>query len=290
MKPLLLLPAVLLLSDPRPALAGGSCGGDSSGGSSSGGSSSGGSSSSSDSSADSGGGSSSSNVGCIDDTDVHGFRHCTKFGAWGKNLVIPRFFIEAGMSVRSFASSLGGAHGSLSHGAESFTYRVTMPTTQSHHDVAMTTSLRIGFGLGRGLYGGLEGEIGGLVSPAAASPEMASTGTFGSPDVEQQGGMVLGLTGVAGYRASGRRGAIALEGAAGIRSVRYNFESSYHNCETYTTIVSNRALIEARARAEAWLSPWLTVGVTLGSNVLDRNDWMAGLFFGAHSRAFAGSR
>jgi hypothetical protein len=213
-----------------------------------------------------------------------------KFGVWGKNLVYPRIFIEAGSSVRSFASALGGTSGSLSHGAESFTYRVTMPTANSHRDIAMTTTLRLGFGLGRGLYSGLDGEIGGLVSPAAANPEMTSTGTFGSPNVEQHGGMVLGLMGVAGYRASGHRGAIALEGAAGMRSVRYNFESSYHNCETETTITSNRAVVEARARAEAWLSPWLAVGVTLGSNVLDRSDWMAGFYFGAHSRAYAGSR
>ena len=37
-----------------------------------------------------------------------------------------------------------------------------------------------------------------------------------------------------------------------------------------------------------WLH--LTAGVTVGSNVLDRGDWMAGVYLGAHSRAFAGTR
>jgi hypothetical protein len=293
MKLLMLCSAALLL-DPRPVLAGSSCGGGSGGGGgggSSGGSSwaSGGSSaSSSDSSSSCDSGPSSG--GCIDDTDVHGYRHCTTFGVWSKSVRFPRIFVEGGSRMRSFASSLGGTSGSLSHGGESFTYRVTMPTASSQRDVALTSNLRVGFGLGRGLYSGVEFEVGGLVSAAAANPEMTSTGTFGSPEVDQQGGMVLGFAGIAGYRATGRRGSLALEGAAGMRTVRYNFESSYHNCETDTTIVSNRSVVEARARAETWLSPWLTFGVTLGSNVLQRNDWMAGIYFGAHSRAYAGTR
>jgi hypothetical protein len=72
--------------------------------------------------------------------------------------------------------------------------------------------------------------------------------------------------------------------------VHYKFASAYHNCASETTIVANRSVVEARARAEVWVSPWLTAGVTLGSNVLDRNDWMAGAFVGVHSRAFASSR
>jgi hypothetical protein len=287
------LPAALLFFDPRPVLAdscggggGGSSGGGSSGGGDSGGSS-GGSSGDSSSSSDSGG---AGAAGCIDSTDVHGYRHCTKFGTWGRNLRFPRMYLELGSAMRSFNSSLAGSSGSIAHGAESFTYRVVMPSADSHRDLAVTTNLRIGFGIGRGLYSGLDLEIGALVSPAAASPEMTSVGTFGSPEVRQQGGLMGSILAVGGYRTTGRRGSIALEGAGGLRTVQYNFESSYHNCENETTIVSNRTVIEARARAEAWLSPWLTLGVTLGSNVLDRNDWMAGVYLGAHSRAFASGR
>jgi hypothetical protein len=291
-----LLFAALLLVDPTTVYAGSSCGGGSSGGgSSSGGSSSGGSSggdSSSSSSSDSSSSSESSTTpACIDDTDVHGFRHCTKFGAWGRNLRFPRLFIEAGSGVRNFTSGLGERTATVQHGLEQFSYRVVMPPADAAGtDVAVTSNLRIGFGIGHGLYSGLEFEIGGVVAPAQAQTEMMTTGTYGSPNVSQSSALFLGFTGVGGYRASSRLGSLSIEGAGGLRSVRYKFDSSYHNCETSTTLVSNRGVIEARARGELWLSPWLAAGVTLGTNVLDQGDWMAGLYLGAHSRAFAGTR
>ncbi|HEY5944337.1 MAG TPA: hypothetical protein VIV40_02550 [Kofleriaceae bacterium] len=294
--------SIFAFADPSVVYAGSHCGGGNGGGSSGGGSSGGGSSSGgsssgggSSSSSDSGGGSyaseSPASTGCIDDTDVHGFRHCTKFGAWGKNLRFPRIFIEGGSNVRNFDSGLGDQTGSVTHGLESFSYRVVMPTASTRRDVALTSSLRVGFGIPHGFYSGLEFEIGGLVAPATATAEMTTTpGTFGSPNVSQTNGLVLGFSGIGGYRANGRRGSIAVEGAGGLRSVHYNFESNYHLCETSSTIVSTHSVVEARARAELWLNPWLTAGVTVGANVLEQADWMAGFYFGAHSRAFAGGR
>jgi hypothetical protein len=117
---------------------------------------------------------------------------------------------------------------------------------------------------------------------------MTTAGAFGSPNVEQGQGLVLGLAGIGGFRATGKLGAIAIEGAGGLRNVRYEFASSYHNCESRATIVANRGVVEARARAELWLSPWITAGATLGTNVLERDDWMAGVYLGVHSRAFGG--
>jgi hypothetical protein len=301
MKTLSLVLAALLFADPRTVSAGSSCGGGGSsgggGGSSGGGGGSsggggGGGDSSSDSSSSSYSSDSSPSAGsCIDDTDVHGFRHCTKFGAWGKNLRIPRLFLEAGSSVRNFGSGIGERTGSVQHGAERFSYRVVMPGAESSPtDVAVTSNLRLGFGVGRGLYSGLEFEIGGVVSAAAANAEMTTSGTFGSPSLSQGRAVYLGFAGLAGYRVSGGLGSLAIEGAGGLRSVRYNFESSYHLCETSETFVSTTSVIEARARGELWLSPWLTAGAQLGTNVLDRGDWMAGLYLGVHSRAFAGTR
>ncbi len=290
----LLVAASLLFVDPSAVYAGSSCGGGSSGGSSSsgGGSSSGDSGGGDSSYSSSDSGSSSSTPACIDDTDVHGFRHCTKFGAWSATMRVPKLFFELGTGVRQFGTGLSTQSAAVSHGAENFAYRVVMPeSAEPASDVAMLTTFRIGFGITRGLYSGLELELGGLVAPASASTEMmTSPGTYGSPNVQQRGGLVLGFAGVGGYRASLGRLSLGVEGAAGLRNVRYNFESNYHNCVSTTTVSSVHEVVEARARAELWLNPWISAGAMLGSNVLEQNDWMAGLYFGFHTRAFAGSR
>lgn len=280
-----------LLPAPRAAHAGGSCGGGgSSGGSSSGGDSS--SSSSSDSGSSAGDSyAAESHKACIDDTDVVGFRKCKEFGTWAGNMRVPRLFVELGTNVRQFGSGLGAQTGHIAHGSEQFAYRTIMsPTTDAPSDTAMTTALRLGIGLRRGFYAGVEGELGGLTSVASASPEMMSTGTFGAPTLVQQRGLVMGAVGVAGFRGSAGRATFALEGAGGVRHVRYNFESTYHHCIDTSTIAVSRAIVEARARGELWLNPWITAGATLGSNVLDRGDWVAGVFLGVHSRAFGGAR
>jgi len=73
-----------------------------------------------------------------------------------------------------------------------------------------------------------------------------------------------------------------------VRDVRYRYTSTYHNCEDVASLDVVQAVLEARARAELWLNPWITVGAQAGANVAAKGDWMTGLYFGFHSRAFAG--
>ncbi|HTL33999.1 MAG TPA: hypothetical protein VL326_12780, partial [Kofleriaceae bacterium] len=157
-------------------------------------------------------------------------------------------------------------------------------------DTAATTTLRLGVIPSHGFYAALEGELGGLTSAASASTEMMSTGTFGGPQLVQQGGLVMGAYGVAGVRGSLGRATLAVEGAGGVRQTRYHFDSTYHACETTSTIADTRAVVEARARAEVWAGPWFTLGATVGANLAERGDWLAGLYLGLHSRAYAGGR
>ena len=291
--------AVVALASPDLAHAGRTCGG---GGGSDGGHSSGGSSSTSSTSNDSSwsysGSSETSSAasqaptgGCIDDTDVLGYRHCTSFGAWGGNLRLPKLFVELGSSVRQFGSGLPRQQGSVTHGQESFSYRVVMPQSSSVPiDTAATTTLRLGLISSHGFYAAFDSELGGLSSAASAATEMMSTGTFGGPQLVQQGGLVMGAYGVAGVRGSLGRATLAVEGAGGVRSVRYHFDSTYHACESTSTIQDTRGVVEARARAEVWAGPWFTFGATVGANLAERGDWLAGLYLGLHSRAYAGGR
>ncbi len=290
------LAAVLLLVAPVSAHASSSCGGGNGGGGSS---SSGSSSSSSSSSSDSGSSWSytptSSDSGaattttCVEDNDVVGYRQCTKFGAWSTNLRLPRLFIELGSNVRQFGSRLGSHGGTVSHGAESFSYRMVMPESGAI-DTALTSTMRFGFGMPHGLYAGVEAELGGITAQRAGTVAMETPGTFGRPDLDATTGMFIGALGIAGVRGTAGRATFAVEAAGGVRTARYRFASTYHNCETTSAISVSEGVVEARARAELWMSPWLTAGVSLGTSVVDRGDWLAGAYLGFHSRAFAGGR
>jgi hypothetical protein len=280
-----LVAAAALLVAPRPAHAGGSCGGGG-GGDSGGGDSGGGDSGGYDYGGDSG--SSDTTPACRDSTDVVGYRECTKFGTWGIRL--PHVFLELGSQVRQFPSALGAREGSVSHGLESFAYRIVAPEQVATRDTAATASLRVSTSLRRGVYVGVEGEIGGLTTIAPVRTEMTTSGTYGSPQLAATRGMMLGGLGLVGLRGATRFGTLSLEGAGGMRDVRYTFASSYHGCETTSTIGATLAVLEARGRGELWLSPWLSAGATIGASLIDRGDWMAGFYLGVHTRSFGKSR
>jgi hypothetical protein len=281
-----ILIAALCLSS-SAAYAGSTCHGGGGGGSSSssGSSSSGGSYSGGDSSSYSS--SEPTAPPCDASEDIHGIRKCSKFGAWHLNLVLPRIVIELGTNVRQAPSGLDATNGEVTHGDESFAYRVVMPARMD--ETMVTTSLRIGLIDRHGIYGMMEGEIGGILG-GVASMETSAVGTFGSPQLEQHGGLVVGGYAVAGARAALGRGTVAVELAGGVRTRMYNFDSTYHGCETSSTVSVSRGVVDARVRGELWNGPWFALGATAGANLVERGDWMMGVYFGLHSRAYAGAR
>jgi hypothetical protein len=282
-----------VLAAAQPAYAKSSCGSDSDGGSSVRDHRSDSSSSSSDSSSSD----SSTTVAtaevtpaCVDDTDVVGFRKCKKFGTWARVMSWPRMVIELGTSVRQFGSGVGARSGTVAHGSERFAFHTIMTQPESVEDTALMSVIRVGVGVRGRTYAAAELELGGLTSPAAATAEMTTSGSFGSPTVVQERGFAIGGVGVVGYRATLGKASLAVEGAAGVRSVQYHFASAYQDCAQTTSISDTRGVVEARVRAETWLGPWISAGATVGSSVISRGDWMAGAYLGFHSRAFGGDR
>lgn len=61
--------------------------------------------------------------------------------------------------------------------------------------------------------------------------------------------------------------------------------SSARNRSSFTRLV-----IEPRASAELWLSPWLTIGARAGTDLVNDQEVMFGLYLGIYSHAFDGSR
>jgi hypothetical protein len=229
-------------------------------------------------------------VECEDSSDVVGLRHCGKFARWSSNLEVPVIVIEGGALMRRFPTLLGSQTGSVLHGAESFAYRVMQSPSGGHPlDTAVLSTMRASVVLPRGLYGGLEVDLGGLTRTGQAATEM-STGVFGSPALGQDHGFIIDTLGVVGVHGATGFGGLGVELVGGMRSISYGFHSSYHGCEQSTSVSARGAVAEARARGELWLGPWLSAGVTIGTSILESNTWMGGVFVGVHSRAFGGDR
>ena len=237
-----------------------------------------------------GGGGSGGAAACTDRSDVVGVRRCTPFGAWATNLGIPRIVVEGGAIVRQFGSLLDRQAGSVTHGTESFAYRVLTPPRARLVDTAVLSTLRAGLGLPHGLYAAAEADLGGFTHAAPVATEMLSTGAFGSPDLQQERGFLLDSLAAVGVRGETHGVGLGAELAGGVRAASYSFESSYHGCLQTTSVTAVAPIAEARVRGELWVSPWLTAGLTAGASVLEHHAWMGGLYLGLHTRAFGGER
>jgi hypothetical protein len=51
---------------------------------------------------------------------------------------------------------------------------------------------------------------------------------------------------------------------------------------------AEQGVLEARLRCQLWLSPWVAAGVLVGTSLLERGDWVAGISLGTHSFGFGG--
>ncbi|MDB4963488.1 MAG: hypothetical protein JWP01_3487 [Myxococcales bacterium] len=201
---------------------------------------------------------------------------------------LPHIIIELGTSVRAMPSLAGDRAGNVTHGQESFAYR-TVSTPEVGLDHEIMTSLRLGAGFARKFHALVEIEAGALVG-AAPHAEMTSSGTFGTPAIEDRGGVAINVAGVVGMTNRFGRGRLGVELAAGVRTVSYSYASSYHGCETTSSFSAAAPLLEARVHGETFLTPWISAGATVGTSMIDRGAWMGALTVGFHTRAFAGSR
>ncbi len=228
---------------------------------------------------------------CVDDSDIVGYRHCRRFGAWGVNLDVPPIIIEGGAIVRRFGSLLDGQTGLVNHGAAgTFAYRATAVTGRRALDTAVLSTVRVTFVLPHHLYTAVEVDAGGLTRPGGATTEMMTTGAAGTPALSQGGGLVVDGLAAVGARATFGLGALGAELAGGLRMVSYGFDSQYLSCATTTSVLARAAVAEARVRGELWLGPWIAAGVTVGTSVLEQRAWMGGVYLGIHTRAFNGER
>jgi hypothetical protein len=255
---------------------GSSGGGGGGGGSSSGGG--GGGSSSSDSS------SSSSAPACVDTTLIVGRAECHRFGQGWNIAWLPRLQIGFGFSTHLFPTDDMRFEGTAAHDTGDIAYAVVGGDMESDRAGAVTVDLRITGSVGHRGYVGVEGNVGGGF-------------------VEQQ--RILGPEGnelepgIGLYASGGVVGGVALpfgdnrvraEALVGRRLLVLTMTSYHGDCVDTQTVHDGAWLVEPRVAIERFVTPWTTVGVSLGSNLLDQGDVSAGIYLQGHVRAYDAQR
>lgn len=271
---------VLLGAEPRAEA--GSCGAGSDGGSSD---------SSSSDSGGGGGGSDTSTPACIEESDVHGRRVCSGYGAtWAMGRFAPALTVESAVAIRSVSLSRYAFGGEVDHGVAG-TYQYSLVG----EDLGSTAHLVSGdlrvLG-GRRFYGGAELQLGGV---AADEEDMLATTTgeldsYMTATMQPTVQMVVGYGGVLGVRVPIGKLRASAEVFAGGQTLQLAVDSQLGSCETVTHAYASRFVVEPRARLEAWISPWMSLGAFAGADLTARESRSFGVFLAGHTRAFDGGR
>jgi hypothetical protein len=209
--------------------------------------------------------------------EVIGHNWVYPFGdGWGPR--IP-FFVE----IQAVAQTVD-----LSQG----TYTSTPP--DSHHftltggalgrAVSYALDLRTSIRLAGPVYAGLLFRMGAGRLAVRAPSEIDATGVrLGSSFLDLAVG---GLAGVMLGRPGGTR--VRAEVGAGLRTLEPSLDSATCNAQASCEAIQDRALIEPRLVLDAWLTPWWSVGASLGLEALHASDGFVGLSLAFHVRSFDG--
>jgi hypothetical protein len=157
----------------------------------------------------------------------------------------PQVLVDVGANVRQFAGDGASA-----------TARTTMP--ESPRNSAGLFDIHIAVDTSHAFYVALDNELGGL---------------DGEPGTE-----VIESAGAVGVRVPFGAGAIASELAGGARVFVYDSPTVMPRSDGGFV-----AVLELRVRGELAVTPWLNAGAAVGTSLVDRGDWIGGLFLGLHN-------
>jgi hypothetical protein len=260
-------------------------GGDSGGGDS--GSSGGGDSSSSSSDSGYSSSSSESTPACVDTTDVHGYRECTDFGAWRARR--SAVAIEIGLVASAVDISGLTASGAIDHDGSMYTYRVVgedLGGRVAAQGLALRTLLH-----GRTWYGGFESSFARLSAEERVETmeprTTLTTRALGSSTALVVVGNRLWLDRT--FDRAFSPVSLAAEVAGGVRLTSIEAESETGVCITTDRTIHGSPVVEARLRADWWISPSASLGAWSGTDLIARTPSI-GLMYSSHLRAFDGTR
>jgi hypothetical protein len=76
------------------------------------------------------------------------------------------------------------------------------------------------------------------------------------------------------------------EGRVGLRATGVSLESRIEDCQKFSMAWDHALMIEPRVGVAKWLSPWVSVGVMVGSDLMQERDVTTIISFTGHSTPF----
>lgn len=224
---------------------------------------------------------------CVDASDVTGYRSCSKFGAgWAIPERLPAISVELATWGAQVALSDIDVGGAVSHTwGDDYNYRVVTEDLAAPTAPAAGLKLRL-LGHRRSFYAGVEG---GAAAVMLAPTQQAMATTDGMTTLTTEVDALTTFGAVLGVDHDLGRVSLGAELMLGAQALVLTTKSVRGACETESQHWVGRGLVEGRVRADAWLTPWLTVGGYVGKDVVSGGTG-GGLSLGGHLRAFDGGR
>jgi hypothetical protein len=197
---------------------------------------------------------------------------------------IPRLQLGFGFSTHSFSMS-GLEFSGVANHEEQIPYRMDGTTASNGNNAfAFSFDMRFTASITRHLYAGVGGSIGKMWVERRRS--IMSDGLL----VESSGGIYLAGGAVAGIAIPAGNLTIRAETAVQRRMVGLAVTTRHLDCESSSVVHDGEWVVAPRVSVARWLSPWTSVGIAAGTDVLHSGGASIGVFFQAHPRAFDGTR
>lgn len=194
---------------------------------------------------------------CPTEDGVVGRRSCPEYGVWGAARESPYATITFGVNFRHLPRKAAIDQPVLQRS-------ISTPTTVDlgGSDLSYSLMEQVVASITDHLYAGFEVEISPTDADAVSGARLLAAGSQ----------LLVGFQGGTKFIKLG------IEAAGGGRLI-VSEQSDDDDSEL---------VLEGRARADIWLTPWITIGGALGSSFLNRGEWMAGVYFAAHTYSFGG--
>jgi hypothetical protein len=199
-----------------------------------------------------------------------------------------RIPIQLGIGTTTHSFSLAGTSFSgVANHTDSIAFRMDGDqTSQGARAAAVTFDLGATVSIGRHAYAGISTSFGHVM---LRSPGQMTTGD-GLSVSTANGTLYMSGGAVAGMAVPTTWGSVKTEMLVGRRLLLADVQTNHLDCESESFAHAGQWIAAPKIIVDRWLNPWMSTGVSVGTNLLNKREMSFGVLLRGHLRAFDGSR